>query len=227
MKNSDRKLLGVYGAGGLGREVLSLIVNSQTNLDPSGYDVCFIDDLSIAGTEEVQVFTQEEFFFNKYDFYGFVLAVSDPKRRVTLSQEMESRGGIPLTIVAASVIRIGRNEFGRGSILFPGTVISNDTVIGNYSIINAQSYVGHDVEVGDFVTISPGTTICGNVVLENQVYVGAGASILPGNPDRKLRISRNSIIGLGSTVITDIAKNSVVVGNPARRIRENSDATES
>jgi sugar O-acyltransferase (sialic acid O-acetyltransferase NeuD family) len=227
IRSSGRKLLGVYGAGGLGKEVLSLILSSQTTLDPHDYDVCFIDDLLITSMANVQVFNQEQFFSKKYDFYGFVLAVSDPKQRARLSLEMESRGGVPLTIVAASVIRIGRNECGRGSILFPGTVISNDTVIGDFSIINAQSYVGHDVEIEDFVTISPGATICGNVVLESQVFVGAGASILPGNPSKKLRIGRNSIIGLGATVITDITKNSVVAGNPARRIRENSDAKNS
>jgi sugar O-acyltransferase (sialic acid O-acetyltransferase NeuD family) len=225
MRILDRKLLGVYGAGGLGKEVLSLIVSSQTNLDPNEYEVCFIDDLSITGTREVQVFNQEEFFSKKFDFYGFVLAVSDPKQRANLSLEMERRGGVPLTIIATSVIRIGRNQCGRGSILFPGTVISNDTVIGDFSIVNAQSYVGHDVEIGDFVTISPGTTICGNVVLEDQVFVGAGASIMPGNPSKKLRIGRNSVIGLGATVIIDTAKNSVVAGNPARRILENPDAT--
>ena len=219
---SDKRILGIYGAGGFGKEVLSLIASAETNLDPCDYDVCFIDDQSISDVGGVQVLSREEFFRTSSKFHGFVLAISDPHQRMILSHEMEIRGGVPLPIVARSAVWIGRSEYGRGSIIFPGSVISNETVIGDFTIINAQCYVGHDVKIGDYVTISPGATICGNVIVSNQSFIGAGASILPGSASKKLSIGSNTVIGLGATVISDVQNNTVVVGNPARRIRENS-----
>jgi len=49
------------------------------------------------------------------------------------------------------------------------------------------------------------------VVIENNVYIGAGAIILPG-----VRIGHHSIIGAGSVVTRDIPPESVAYGSPAR-----------
>jgi acetyltransferase-like isoleucine patch superfamily enzyme len=49
------------------------------------------------------------------------------------------------------------------------------------------------------------------VVIENNVYIGAGAIILPG-----IRIGHHSIIGAGSVVTRDIPPHSVAYGSPAR-----------
>ncbi|MDD2719902.1 MAG: acyltransferase [Gallionella sp.] len=50
--------------------------------------------------------------------------------------------------------------------------------------------------------------------IEDNVWVGAGAIILPG-----VTIHQNSIIGAGSVVTRDVPENVVVAGNPARVIR--------
>jgi maltose O-acetyltransferase len=53
----------------------------------------------------------------------------------------------------------------------------------------------------------------GVVTIGNNVFIGAGAIILPN-----VRVGNNVIIGAGSVVTDDIPDNSVVVGNPARVI---------
>jgi acetyltransferase-like isoleucine patch superfamily enzyme len=53
----------------------------------------------------------------------------------------------------------------------------------------------------------------GKVVLEDNVFVGAGSIILKG-----VRIGKNTIIGTGSVVTHDIPPNSVAAGNPCRVI---------
>lgn len=50
--------------------------------------------------------------------------------------------------------------------------------------------------------------------IEDNVWVGAGAIILPG-----VTIHKNSIIGAGSVVTRDVPENVVVAGNPAKIIR--------
>ena len=69
--------------------------------------------------------------------------------------------------------------------------------------------------IRDFVTISPNSTICSEVIVGDGAIVGAGSTII-----EKIKIGENSLIGAGSVVIRDVHPNVVVIGNPARIIRE-------
>jgi len=53
------------------------------------------------------------------------------------------------------------------------------------------------------------------VLIEDHVWIGANVIILPG-----VRIGRNSAIGAGSVVTKDVPPNCLVVGNPARVLRQ-------
>ena len=50
--------------------------------------------------------------------------------------------------------------------------------------------------------------------IEKNVWIGAGAIILPG-----VTVGENSVIGAGSVVTKDIPPNVVAVGNPCRVLR--------
>ena len=54
-----------------------------------------------------------------------------------------------------------------------------------------------------------------DVHIEENVWIGAGATILPG-----VNIGRNSVIGACSVVTRDIPENVLAVGNPCRVIKE-------
>ena len=56
------------------------------------------------------------------------------------------------------------------------------------------------------------------VHIGNNVWIGAGAVLLPG-----VHIGDNSVIGAGSIVTKDIPANVVALGNPCRVLREISD----
>lgn len=86
----------------------------------------------------------------------------------------------------------------------------------------------HLIEIGDNVTLAPRVHILAHdastknflnytkiatVIIENNVFVGAGSIILPG-----VHIGKNCIIGAGSVISKNIPENSVVVGNPCRII---------
>lgn len=89
------------------------------------------------------------------------------------------------------------------------------------------------IEIGDHVTLAPrvhilahdasmwhdcGYTKISPVHIGNNVFIGAGSIILPG-----VTIGDNVIIGAGSVVTHNVESDSVVVGNPAQKIKSYTD----
>ena len=57
-------------------------------------------------------------------------------------------------------------------------------------------------------------TCKGDVIIENDVWVGAKSSIMSG-----IKISNGSIIAAGSTVTKDVPPYAIVAGNPGRIVK--------
>ncbi len=109
------------------------------------------------------------------------------------------------------------------------------THLGNnvYANFNLTLVDDADIFVGDYVMFGPNVTVAtaGHPVLPElrekvaqfnmpvyigrNVWIGAGAVILPG-----VTIGENSVIGAGSIVTKDIPANVVAAGNPCRVLRE-------
>lgn len=102
-----------------------------------------------------------------------------------------------------------------------------------YANFNLTLVDDTDIFVGNSVMFGPNVTVAtaGHPILPelrkkvaqynlpvrigNNVWIGAGAVILPG-----VTIGENSVIGAGSIVTRDIPANVVAVGNPCRVLRE-------
>jgi len=103
--------------------------------------------------------------------------------------------------------------------LCSGTVVpyrrnSYCAVIGKHCIINTAASVDHDCVIEDFVQISPHATLCGGVSVGEGSQVGAGAVVIPG-----IRIGRWSLVAAGAVVLRDVPDNVLVMGNPARVVK--------
>ncbi len=113
-----------------------------------------------------------------------------------------------------------------------------NTHFGNnvYANFNLTLVDDCDIYIGDSVMFGPNVTVAvaGHPIdpdlrrkvaqfnipvrIGNNVWIGAGAVILPG-----VTIGDNSVIGAGSIVTKDIPANVVAVGNPCRVLREIND----
>lgn len=88
-------------------------------------------------------------------------------------------------------------------------------------------YVGNDVMFAPNVVVATaghpidptlrgkGLQFCADVHIGNNVWLGAGAIVMPG-----VTIGDNTVIGAGSVVTKDIPAGVVAVGNPCRVVRE-------
>jgi len=89
--------------------------------------------------------------------------------------------------------------------------------IGNHVFISPGVYFHtHDGGVWVFRDKIPGIRVYGTITIEDNCLIGRDVQLLPN-----IRIGRNSIVGAGSVVVTDVPPNSIVMGIPARVISSN------
>lgn len=74
--------------------------------------------------------------------------------------------------------------------------------------------VNHTIDCSEYIIDAPHDFSKRFITLGDDVWVGAGAIILPG-----VEIGNGAVIGAGSIVTKNIPPNSVCVGNPAKVIR--------
>lgn len=86
--------------------------------------------------------------------------------------------------------------------------------IGNHVTITSHvSFVTHDGGVWVLRHIEPSVDYIKPIVIDNNVFIGINAIILPG-----VVIGENSVVGAGSVVTKSVPADSIVGGVPARVI---------
>lgn len=75
---------------------------------------------------------------------------------------------------------------GEGVQIFHNVTVQAGCKIGDHTILNTGVIVEHDCTIGSHNHFAPGTTICGGVETCENVFIGAGATILP---NRKISAS--------------------------------------
>jgi len=217
MKILNKETLIIYGAGSLGKETLQLV--KILKLPRKYHKILFIDSI-LAGQkiDNFDIISLDQFISLKVDCFHFLIAIADTKMRRVAAETLNSYSGYPINLISKQSNFLDSVTMGHGNIIFPGTTISTDVRIGDFVIINANSYIGHDCTIGNYVTISPCVTVCGNVEIQNEVFVGANSSIIQGSKKSPIQIGENATLGISTNVLKSVSASRTLVGNPARDI---------
>jgi len=148
---------------------------------------------------------------------GYVAAVGDVELREKLATICENIGLEPISLIHSSVISYQLVELGKGSVICAGSILTTNIEIGRHVHVNLGCLIGHDVRIGDYSTLSPGCHVSGNVHIGEKVFLGTGAVIINGSPDKPLIIGDGAVIAAGACVIQDVEPRTMVAGVPAKR----------
>jgi acetyltransferase-like isoleucine patch superfamily enzyme len=123
-----------------------------------------------------------------------------------------------------------RCTIGDDVVIGRGSLVENDTSVGALTKIQAHAYITAYSLLEDNVFIAPcvittndnfmGRTekrheLIKGPTIRRGARVGGGAVLLPG-----IEIGEEAFIGAGAVVVRDVEARALMVGNPARRLRE-------
>lgn len=200
----------LYGAGGFGREVAPLV---RAYAD----DVVFVSDHADEVGRRLNGNLVIDFEALRRGPDRLVsITVADAQARRAISDRCRDVGLRFITIKAETYVEHDDVEIGEGGLLCDFAMCTSNVRIGRFFHANIYSYIAHNSVIGDFVTLAPRVCVNGNVVIEDDVYIGTGAILKQGAANRPLVIGRGAIVGMGAVVTKDVEPGSVVVGNPAR-----------
>jgi maltose O-acetyltransferase len=112
-------------------------------------------------------------------------------------------------------VRVGdRSAIGLDALILGPVDIGADVIMGPRCILlsNRHDVSRHDVPINAQGYLDPLP-----IVIEDDVFVGAGVTVLAG-----VRIGTKSVVGAGSVVVRDVPPGTVVAGNPAIVVRNRS-----
>ena len=208
------KTLLIWGAGDQGTVALdcALAMNIYSKID--------LLDFKEKGHREIPgytVYNEREIVLSKLLKYydEIIVASGDNTLREQKLLMLHSMGITIATLIHPTAVISPSAKVSRGSTVLANAVIHTNAIVGIGCIVNTAAIVEHDCEVEDFVNISPKASMAGHTRIGPKSFLGIGSTIIDG-----ITVGKESVIGAGAVVIQDVPDGAVVVGVPARIIKE-------
>ena len=210
-------VLGIYGAGGLGREVFELasVIN---NKNKQWSDIIFIDDADVVNNpRNIRVLKFSDILkeFTASDI-KICIAIGEPAIRRTLYEKLIVNGLELTTLIHPDVVIPNSTVIGKGTIICKFLSITSDIIIGENVYIHPNACIGHDAIIGSHTVISSYVDVAGDCNIGSSTFIAINVCMRQG-----ISIGNDTIVGMGSVVHRDIPNDVIAMGNPARPMKKN------
>lgn len=209
--------MGIFGAGGTGREVYGLILRDSKYF--SAFEkIVFVDDvIGVEKIDGIEVFTFQQIkeYFLQKDI-RFLIALGDPDAREKVYNKIKENGYLLSTWIHPKAEIAHSVTMGEGVIIMDAYIDVNVNV-GNNTFIYYKAAIGHDSVVKENCIIGAGAFVGGHSTIEKNVYFGPGAAVRD-----RIHIGECAVIGLNSAVYKDVPNGCSAIGNPAKVIQRSS-----
>jgi sugar O-acyltransferase (sialic acid O-acetyltransferase NeuD family) len=208
------KNLVIIGAGGMGREIYDLATHCE------GYNKEYLIkgflDNSIEALKTFYGYTPIISTIDNYiieDNDVFICSIGNVLEKKKNIQKILDKGGKFINLVHPDAY-IGKNtKIGLGCILLKNAYVGVDCVIDDFVLIQLSAVIGHDVKVGKYSRVDNFVVCVGGTELKEEVTVHTSSVI-----NHKVIVERNATVGACSFVIRKVKENTIVYGNPAKKL---------
>lgn len=207
------KNLVIVGAGGMGRTLYDMARESKGY--PGEFRIKgFIDDnlqaLDAFENYPPVIGSIETYLPQEDDI--FVCSMGGEARKACMTKMLE-RGGSFFNLIHQTA-RLGTNvRMGRGNVIGAYTTVAADAVIGDYNFIQSYTIIGHDVRIGDWNRIDSHVMCVGGIIIGDENMIHTSAVL-----NHEVVVENNVHIGACSFVTRRVESRTTVFGNPARRL---------
>lgn len=199
METIDKVYL--YGASGHAKVVMDIAKLNNIGVP------CLIDDNPL-----IDSLADKPVVHSAASLSPIIVTIGDCQIRRKIVDKLGKREY--LTVVHPKAILADSVKLGFGTVVMAGAILNPYAVIGNHCIVNTGASIDHDCQIHDYVHIAPHCTLCGEVVVGEGTWVGAGTTVVQG-----VHIGKNCYIGAGSVVVEDIPDGTLCYGNPCKVIK--------
>ncbi len=224
MSVHDRHRLLLFGAGGFGREVANWC--QRASWDGCGFELLgLIDDYLAGGTANGDPVYSLADAADRFPGAYVLATVGNPQLRERLMGKALESGLVPTPPLIHPTADWDPETvgLGEGVVICAGSILTVNIAVAAHAQINLDCTVGHDATIGRYCTLSPGTHISGNVILEERVFMGTGTVTVNGIPGTPIVLGADAVVGAGAVVTKNLESGVTVVGVPARPLQPGAD----
>ena len=209
------KKIAIIGSGDLGQ-----LIAYHCKADKQAVVVGFFDDFKsksdvvdsipvLGGGDDILT------LFNENIFDELILAIGYKHFDFRASMFEKFQGKIPFAkLIHSSCFVDASCKIEEGVCLLPGSTLDRNVIIQSNVLINVGCTIAHDSNIGAHSFLSPSVAVAGFVKIGSRCNIGINATIIDN-----VSITNNTQIGGGTVVISNLEKEGLYVGNPARFIR--------
>ena len=117
------------------------------------------------------------------------------------------------TVISDDAIVSKHVKLEEGVQVMPGSIIHAGVTVGQHSIVNTGVLLEHDCVIGSFNHVAPKAVLCGAVRTEENVYIGANATLT-----QCVSVAKGSVVGAGATLTKSLQQTSVLY--PAKSMKK-------